>query len=225
MDLFVFSPATTSRAVLAFCEAEGLSPTVHQVDLMAGEHHRPPCSDKNPNRMVPFLDDDGFILTEAAAILRYLARKTGSRLYPEELRERARVDELMSWFEANLYKDLGFQLVYPQLMPHHRRGSDEATAATVRFGQEQTRRWLAVLDKHYLGHGGPYLLGEQPTIADYLGVSILSLGELVGCTFEEYANVRRWYRGVSTSPSWSAVNGPFMGFAESVRGQALVGLS
>src|SRR4051812_17055316 len=124
MDLYVFRAATTSRAVLAFCDAANIDVTVKDVDLMKGEQHQPPFATLNPNGLVPVLVDDGFVLTEASAILRYLANKTRSPLYPDDLRARARVDELLAWFEANFYKDFGFQYVYPSVMPHHARGSD-----------------------------------------------------------------------------------------------------
>jgi glutathione S-transferase len=215
MDLHVFRAATTSRAVLAFCDAANLDVTVKDVDIMQGEHHRFPFSTLNPNRMVPVLVDDGFVLTEASAILRYLANKTHSPLYPDDLRVRAHVDELLAWFEANFYRDFGFQYVYPQIMPHHRRGSDEGTTRTVEWGREQSKKWLAILDRHWLARG-PYLTGDALTIADFFGVSILSLGELVKFPLDEYPNVRRWYDAVTKHPSWMKINAAFAGFVSSV---------
>jgi glutathione S-transferase len=53
----------------------------------------------NPFTGVPTLDDDGFILTESNAILRYLAlRERREDLYPTEARGHARVDELLDRF-------------------------------------------------------------------------------------------------------------------------------
>jgi glutathione S-transferase len=224
MKLYLNHVATTSRAVLAFCKAEGLAVAIEEVDLMTGAHHQPPLSELNPNRMVPVLDDDGFVLTEASAILRYLAGKTESRLYPSELRARARVDELIAWFEANFYRDFGFGYVYPQVLPHHARPTDEANRITIEWGRDKARGWLAVLDRHYLEGKERWLVGDQLTIADYFGASILSLGELVGCSFDGYPNVRRWYDSVRGDASWAAVNIAFEGFAASLRGRSVVEL-
>jgi len=121
MDLYVDPLGTTSRAVLALCRHDNIGLSVHIISLMKGEHHQPPLADLNPNRLVPVLVDGDFVLTESSAILRYLARIHGSSLYPAEPRRAARVDELMAWFESNFYKDFGYQYVYPQLLPHHRR--------------------------------------------------------------------------------------------------------
>lgn len=225
MDLYVFRPATTSRAVMAFCDLEGVDVTVKDVDLMRGEHHAPPFAELNPNRMVPVLVDGDFVLTEASAILRYLAGKTRSALYPDDLRTRAMIDERIAWFEANFYKDFGFQYVYPQVLPNHARGSEDGTRQTVAWGREKSRAWLAVLDRHFLGDGRTFLVGGALSLADLFGLSIASLGELVGCSFDDYPNVSRWYRAVSALPSWERVNAPFAGFAASLRGREYVGLS
>jgi glutathione S-transferase len=225
MELYVNYAATTSRAVLAFCEAERVPVTIKNVDIMKGEQQEPTFRELNPNQCVPVLNDDGFVLTEGSAILRYLAHKTESKLYPREPKARARVDELLAWFEANFYKDFGYQFVYPQILPHHMRGSEEGTRRTVEWARDRSRFWLTVLDQHFLAGGKRYLVGDQLSLADYFGASVVSLGELVGCTFEGYPNVRRWYDTIRADASWQKINTAFEGFAASLRGQRFVELS
>jgi glutathione S-transferase len=227
MDLYVDPAATTSRAVLAFCKAETLDVTIRPVVLMKGEHRQSAFVALNPNCMVPVLVDGDLVLTESSAILYYLANKTQSALYPKDLVPRAKVDELVAWFGTNLYKDFGYQFVYPQVIPTHRRASEEANRVTIEWGREQSNRWLAVLDHHVLGPERTYVVADRLTIADYYGASIVSLGELIGFSLAQYPNVRRWYRAITTDPSWAAINTSFLGFAEMVRlsGQTFVGLS
>ena len=224
MDLYIDPTATTSRAVLALCFELDLPVDVRPVSLMKGEHHQPPLATLNPNRLVPVLDDDGFVLTESSAILRYLARRAGSPLYPAELHAAARVDERIAWFESNFYRDFGYQYIYPQLMPHHGRGSDEATRATIEWGRAASLRWLQVLDGHFLAGDGPWLAGAQPTIADFHGASILSLAELVGGGLEEFARVQAWLGRVETLPSWRRACEDFRAFARAIQGQPWIGL-
>lgn len=209
MDLYVDPVATTSRAVLALCEAERLAVNVRNVDLMKGEQHRAPLAELNPNCLVPVLADGDFVLTEASAILRYLARRSGSPLYPSAVRDQARVDESMAWFESNFYRDFGFLYVYPHFIPHHRLPDDAAARISIERALEESHRWLKVLDGHFLRHGEQYLLGEKLTIADFFGASILSVGELVGFRPSGYPNVERWQRAMTAEASWSKVNGPF----------------
>lgn len=56
----------------------------------------------NPNGLVPVIVDDGFVLWESHAILRYLAARAGSGLWPVEARERALVDQWLSWQSTEL---------------------------------------------------------------------------------------------------------------------------
>ena len=90
MELYVFTAATTSRAVLALFAEEGIPVTVRHIDLMKGEQHQATFAALNPNQMVPVLIDDDFVLTEASAILRYVASKVQSDLYSGDLKRRAR---------------------------------------------------------------------------------------------------------------------------------------
>ena len=80
MDLYVDPLGTTSRAVLALCRHDNIEISVHIISLMKGEHHQLPFTELNPNRLVPVLVDEEFVLTESSAILRYLARLHGSSL-------------------------------------------------------------------------------------------------------------------------------------------------
>uniref|UniRef100_A0ABM5F244 glutathione transferase n=1 Tax=Pogona vitticeps TaxID=103695 RepID=A0ABM5F244_9SAUR len=55
-------------------------------------------------KKVPVLKEDDFILAEGTAILLYLSRKykTPDHWYPSDLRKRAKVDEYLSWHQANI---------------------------------------------------------------------------------------------------------------------------
>lgn len=56
----------------------------------------------NPNALVPTIVDDGFVLWESHAILRYLAAQADSGLWPADARQRAAVDQWMSWQAGEL---------------------------------------------------------------------------------------------------------------------------
>ena len=99
-------------------------------------------------------------------------------------------------------------LVYPQLFPNHKRRSDEAHGACIEWGQKNARRWLQVLDHHWIGDK-PFLCGERITIADYFGSGIVSIGELVGCDFAEYPNIKAWLGRMKALRSWAPVNEVF----------------
>ena len=217
MKLYYHPASTTSLIVLMFAAEEGIALDLQVVDLMTGEQRKPEYRAINPNCLVPMLDDDGFRLTESGAILRYLANKTGSAAYPRDLKDRARVDEMMEWFYSNFYKDLGYGLIYPQLFPHHRRPSDEAQAGTVTWGKQKAEHWLGILDQDMIGPNRRFLCGDQVSLADYVGAEMLALGDLVQCTYQAYPNVRRWMANMKALEHWAKVHEVSAGFAASLK--------
>jgi glutathione S-transferase len=224
MKLYYHPASTTSRIVMMFAAEEGIALDFQVVDLMKGEHLKPEYKAINPNCLVPVLDDDGFLLTESGAIIRYLAGKSGSAAYPEDLKERARVDEATEWFYSNFYKDHGYGLVYPQVFPHHKRRSEEAQAGAIEWGKQNAQSWLAILDKDMIGPRRAFLCGDQVTLADYVGAEMVTLGELVHCTYQDYANVRRWISHMKALKHWAKVHEVADGFIASVKDKEFVSI-
>lgn len=60
----------------------------------------------NPRHCLPTLDDDGFILTESRAIAIYLVEKyfpDGHPLYPKDMKQRARINQMLQFDCCTLY--------------------------------------------------------------------------------------------------------------------------
>ena len=221
MKLYTHPVSTACRPVMQFIADNNIACDMEVVDILKGAHYEPAYSSKNPNRLVPMLEDGDFRLTESASILRYLAEKTNSPAYPKDLKQRARVNEAMDWFNSNFYKDWGYGLVYPQLFPHHKRPDDKAHAGTISWAQDRCKVWLQVLNDHWLSGGKKYICGDQITIADYLGSAIMSIGELIHCDLAKYPNVQKWIGNVKKQPNYEKVNdAAFNGFAASTKGKA-----
>ncbi len=225
MKLYMHPVSMTCRPVRLFIAESKIPVEEVFVDLMTGAHLQPAYSGVNPNCLVPMIEDDGFRLTESSAILKYLADKVGSPAYPKDLKERAKVNEIMDWINTNFYREWGYNLCYPQLFPHLKRRSDEAQSATLEFGKENAKRWLKVLDEHWIGPNNTYLCGDKLTIADYFGAGIVTLGEIIGVDFAPYPNVKRWLDTMKKLPNWASVNEAFYGLREAVKGQQFVTLS
>ena len=208
MKLYYHPVSTTSRPVLLFIADGNIKVDLQVVDLMTGEHTKPPYLALNPSGLVPMLEDGDFRLTESSAILKYLAEKSGSPAYPKDLRERARVNERMDWVNTQLNRDFGYGLVYPQIFPNYKRPSDEQQNGVIAWGKDKSRRWLKVLDQDLIG-SNKYLCGDKLTIADYLGAGYLTLGEAIYCNFSAYPNITRWLNTMKARPNWAKVNKPF----------------
>lgn len=219
MKLYMFPASMTSRPVRLFIAENGIDIEEQVVDIMTGEHHREPFASINPSKLVPVLEDGDLCLTESSAILKYLADKIDSPAYPKDLKQRAKVNEMMDWFNTSFYRDYGYGLVYPQILPHYRRPSDEVQSGTIAWGKERAKISLQVLNDNWIGPDQPYLCGDRITIADFLAVGLLTLGELVRCNFSAYPNVERWLGNMKQLPSWDKINVEFYGWAEAVKDQ------
>jgi glutathione S-transferase len=217
--------STTCRPIRLFIAESQIPVEEVLVDLMTGEHMQPPYAGINPNCLVPVLEDGDLRLTESSAILKYLADKIGSPAYPKELKARAKVNEMMDWINTNFYREWGYNLCYPQLFPNFKRRSEEAHSGTLEWGSEQSKRWLKVLNDHWIGPHKRYLCGDEITIADYFGAGIVTLGEAIGVDFAPYANVRRWLDTMKKLPSWPTVNEAFYGMVSAAKGQDFVALA
>ena len=216
LTLYMNPVSTASRPVSLFIAEKDLPVEQKVVDLMNREQHGEAYAAINPTRLVPALVDGDFRMSESSAILKYLASRFDQPEYPKQLEQRAKVDEMMDWFNTQFYRDFGYGLLYPQLFPHHKRRSDEAQVAHIEWGRDKTSGWLAILDKHILG-ANDYVANNRISIADYFGAGLMSAGELIGCTFAGYPNVQRWLANMARLKSWDSVNQVMRGFAGSLK--------
>jgi glutathione S-transferase len=112
----------------------------------------------NPNAKVPVMDEDGFILWESHAILRYLAARHGPDWYPADLQQRAIIDQWLDWIMAEFQepvRKLFFAL-------HVQPGSNPEQ---VPQAEAESAHLAGILDAQVSASRG-YVTGGHPTIAD-----------------------------------------------------------
>jgi len=222
MKLYFHPASTTSRIVQLFAVDQGIDLEYALVNLFTGEHMQDEFRSVNPSGLVPVLEDGDFRLSESSAIVKYLADKVGSPAYPKELKARARVNELMDWFNSNFYKDISYGLAYPQTFPNHKRDNDTVQAGILAWGKQKTESWLTILDEKLIGPNKKYVCGDQITLADYLGIEMVLVGELIRCDFAQYPNVDRWINNMKSIKSWGKVHEVFDGFKASLKDKEFV---
>ena len=220
MQLYADPISTTSRPILLFLAEHPAAVDFVTVSLMEGGHQKPEYAVLNPNKCVPTLADGDFVLTESSAILKYLADRTGSAAYPGELHARARVNQLMDWFNTGFYRDFGYGVVYPQTLPNYRNENPVTQADVIKAGEERARRWLAVLNDNWLAEG-PFLTGSEVTIADYLGASYVTIADWIGYDLSDYPKVTAWIEAMRARPSWGETHAAFDGLVAYMRSQQL----
>jgi glutathione S-transferase len=123
---------------------------------------------KNPNGMVPVIDDDGFVLWESNAICRYLAGKQPRNpLLPGEPQARAITEQWMDWQATEL--NSAWRYSFNALV---RKSAAHTDAASIAQSVEAWNRCMRLLDAHF-EQGGQFITGEFFTLADVvLGLSI-----------------------------------------------------
>jgi len=223
--LYMHPVSTTSRPVLLFVAESGANVELVTIDLFTGEHMKEPFTKLNPNKQVPVLVEDDFVLTESSAILKYLADKINSPAYPKDLRRRAHVNELMDWFNTGLMREYCYHFVYPQVFPGHQREPEAVHKATLEWGRTMAKGWLQILNDHWLGSSNAYVCGKDITIADYLGAGALTVGDMIRVDFANYPNVDRWLGRMRKLGSWDSVHQTVKGVAGSMKEKSFVALA
>ena len=86
------------QKVLWCCAELGIKYDRIDAGMEHGVNNTPEYRAMNPNGTIPTIDDDGFVLWESHAIVRYLAAKHGAgTLWPADLKQRADSDRWMDW--------------------------------------------------------------------------------------------------------------------------------
>lgn len=195
LDIYAFATPNSIKVPIAL-EEMGLDYTLHPINVRRGEQKAPDFITLNPNAKVPVLvDSDGpggrFVLTESAAILVYLAEKTG-KLLPAAGEARARV------FEQLFFHASGLGPAFGQAGFFRRSTAEPQPIAIERFSGE-ARRTLGLLDG--LLASQPFVAGEAFTIADIAHFGWLWRRAFAGVELDATPHVARWYAALESRPA------------------------
>lgn len=137
----------------------------------------------NPNGRIPVIEDDGFVLWDSNAIVRYLAQKHGNgTLWPTDAHMRARADQWMDWQQTTLHPAIG-----PLFLGLVRTPPDKRDPAAIAASTEATARVLTVLEANLADR--PYIAGDD-----------LTMGDLPSAVW-----VQRWFKLVPDGPAFPAL--------------------
>lgn len=151
----------------------------------------------NPNRRVPTIDDDGVVVWESHAIVRYLAAKYGAgSLWPEEIGVRARSDMWMDWTTA----DLQPAFIGGVFWNFYRTPEPQRNWNAIRQGIARSAILFRILDTQLAGKD--FLAGKQLTMGDIaVGAQLYRYYELE-IDRPELPNVEAWYARLKDRPAY-----------------------
>ena len=149
---------------------------------------------KNPNRLVPLLEDGDFTLWESNAIVRYLCARYAPALYPEELRPRFDAERWMDWQQTTL--NVAGRNAFMQLI---RTPAEQRQPALIEASQAAMARCIALLDAHLATQ--PYVAGAHFGMADIpIGCDIHRWWKLPLPT-PDAPHVQRWFDALQARPA------------------------
>ncbi|MDP4023909.1 glutathione S-transferase N-terminal domain-containing protein [Methylobacterium sp. NEAU 140] len=187
-----YAPGACSLAAHIVLEESGLAYEGHKLDLAAGDQRAPEFLAVNERGRVPALVEDGWTLTECAAILRHVARQVPEKgLWPADLREQALADEWLGWLACNHH------VAYAHIRRPGRYTADEDALPGLRAKGADTYGDLCTMTEVRLSNGG-WAVGERYGVVDaylmvfYVWASRPDMGMDVAARFPAWtAHARR----------------------------------
>jgi glutathione S-transferase len=151
-------------------EEKGAGYTLHDVSVLRGEQKQAAHLARNPFGTVPAFEHDGFLLYETSPILRYVDQVfPGAALTPEEPKQRARMNQIISIIDYHGYSSLIAQIVVQRLfVALLANGTDEAV---VKAGIPKATLCLQELDR--IKGNAPFLAGDRVSLADLYVLPII----------------------------------------------------
>lgn len=192
LNLYTDSSPNGYKATIALEELE-LPYRLHHVRIAQGEHRQPDFLALNPHGRIPVLSDEetGVVLFESAAILLYLADKTG-KLLPADAKGRWEAIKWLQFHSCSVGPIIG-QRVNFEVFDKARN-----PAALERY-QRLTEDAFAVLDRRLAEH--PYLAGDTYSIADIAHFGWSHIARIINFDFSHHRHLSAWHERVAARPA------------------------
>ena len=160
-----------------------------------GGNREPAYLAKNPNGLIPVLEDGEVCIWESNAIVRYLAARYGAGwIWEDDPAIRADADRWMDWMVTRFQPTMT-----PAFWGIVRKATDRASPDEIAASVASTEAAMDILEAHLATRG--YLAGERFGMADIV----------VGCGAHRWLNmpiaqaarpnVRRWYDALYARPA------------------------
>lgn len=190
------------RAVRRSLEEKGVEYKLEPVDIFAAEGVPSEHRFRHPFGKIPAFEHEGFCLYETGAITRYVDEVfSGPRLQPENPRQRARMNQIISVLDSYAYRTFVWDIYVERVLrPAKGERSDETRIAAALPRAELCLSALSDL----MGESS-WLAGPQISLADLHAAPMVALfrstpeGERLLASKERLGN---WWTRISARPSF-----------------------
>ncbi|XP_043924611.1 glutathione S-transferase theta-1-like [Protopterus annectens] len=179
-------------AIWIFLKLRGIPYTGRHVNVLTDYLKSDEFSKVNPRQQIPVIVDDGFVLTESTAIMKYLAVRYNApdHWYPADVRKQAKVDEYLAWHNLNT-RPFAMKVFHMEGLLTKLTGepvSEKALSTAV----EELEETLCLLEKTFLQEKN-FLCSDDITIADVM--AICELMQPLGAgrdVFKKWPKLQAW---------------------------------
>jgi glutathione S-transferase len=184
------------QKVLWLCDEIGVKFERKDVGGPFGGLDTPEFRTLNPNQVIPVIQDQGVVVWESHAVMRYLATKYApEKLYPTEPKARSQVERWLDWHLGTLSP-----AITPVFISLYRTPEAERNADVLARQVAVLTKTLVSLDSQMAGR--PYLAGDDLTIADFAFGNSIWRWLAFPIARPELPNVQAWQARVATRPAY-----------------------
>lgn len=193
-----YSETLMPRKVCAVARHLGAAVEYVPVDLRRGDHRTPAFAALNPNRKVPVLVHTTGTLWESNAIMCFLARATGSDLWPADADRQIEAMRWLCWDLQHFTRYTG-ELYFEHVIRAD-FGIGDPDPAAVEEALGYVRKYLQVLDDHLKGR--EWLVADTLSIADFAVAVALPYADRARIPVADFPGVARWCARLDELPAW-----------------------
>ncbi len=185
--LYGYWRSSASYRVRIALNLKGLDYEYVAIDLRSGQHRAPDYLRRNPQGLVPYLEDDGRGLSQSLAILEYLEEAYPEPpLLPRDVADRARVRALCDLIACEIHP-----LNNLRVLNHLRAelGLDERAVAA--WYRHWVQEGFTLLERELERSAGRFCFGDRVTMADVLLVPQVYNARRYHCPLEPFPTIAR----------------------------------
>ncbi|TDF77543.1 glutathione S-transferase family protein [Pseudomonas sp. H9] len=193
-ELILYSDSSPNGFKITIALEElGLPYTLKHVNIELGEQRSTQFLALNPHGRIPVLVDTATSVTlfESAAILLYLAEKTG-RLLPSDPATRWSAIKWLMFHTSSMGPILGQRV-------HYELFEDSADHAVVERYRRLTEETFSTLDNQLKDN--LWLAGATFSVADIANFGWLHIARIIDFDFSRFNHLSNWYERVNQRPA------------------------